>query len=214
MAYAFIFDMDGVLIDSNPTHTIALRQFCAEHGFQLTEQQLREKIYGRTNRDWLLNLFGSLPDETVRRYAYEKEALFRRLYTDIKPLQGLLAFLKNMDLAGIPRAIATSAPRENVDFTIEHTGIGPYFQTILDDSFVSKGKPDPEIYLKSAAALGLDPRNCVVFEDSLSGVKAGKAAGCKVVGLTTTHTNEELSETDFNIENFNIQPKSILERLF
>jgi beta-phosphoglucomutase len=97
---------------------------------------------------------------------------------------------------------------------LEHTGIGPYFQTILDDSFVSKGKPDPEIYLKSAAALGLEPRNCVVFEDSLSGVKAGKAAGCKVVGLTTTHTNDELSETDYNIGDFNIEPKSILERLF
>lgn len=214
MAYGFIFDMDGVLIDSNPTHTIALRQFCKEHGFELTEQQLREKIYGRTNRDWLLNLFGDLPDETVRRYADEKEALFRKIYKDIKPLDGLPGFLKKMDQDGIPRAIATSAPRANVDFTIEHTGIGPYFRTILDDSFVTVGKPNPEIYLKSAAALGLDPRNCVVFEDSLSGVKAGKAAGCKVVGLTTTHTNEELSETDFNIDNFNIEPKSILERLF
>jgi beta-phosphoglucomutase len=214
MAYAFIFDMDGVLIDSNPTHKIALQQFCREHDFELTEQQLREKIYGRTNRDWLLNLFGNLPDETIRRYAEEKEALFRQLYTDIEPLKGLLSFLKKMDEAGIPRAIATSAPRANVDFTLEHTGIGPYFQTILDDSFVSKGKPDPQIYLKSAAALGLEPAKCVVFEDSFSGVKAGKAAGCKVVGLTTTHTNDELSETDFNIADFNIEPKSILERLF
>jgi beta-phosphoglucomutase len=214
MAYAFIFDMDGVLIDSNPVHKIALQQFCREHGFELTEQQLREKIYGRTNRDWLLNLFGDMPDETIRRYAEEKEALFRRLYTDIKPLEGLPGFLEKMDALGVPRAIATSAPRANVDFTLEHTGIGPYFQTILDDSFVSKGKPDPEIYLKSAAALGLEPRNCVVFEDSLSGVKAGKAAGCKVVGLTTTHTNDELSETDYNIGDFNIEPKSILERLF
>lgn len=214
MAYGFIFDMDGVLIDSNPTHTIALRQFCKEHGFELTEQQLREKIYGRTNRDWLKNLFGDLTDETIRRYADEKEALFRKIYRDIKPLEGLINFLKKMDDAGIPRAIATSAPRANVDFTIEHTGIGPFFKIILDDSFVTVGKPHPEIYLKSAAALGLEPGNCVVFEDSLSGVKAGKAAGCKVVGLTTTHTDEELSETDFNIGNFNIEPKSILERLF
>lgn len=214
MAYAFIFDMDGVLIDSNPTHKVALQQFCREHGFELTEQQLREKIYGRTNRDWLLNLFGHLPEETIKKYAWEKEALFRELYTDIAPLNGLLNFLKKMDLAAIPRAIATSAPRENVDFTLKHTGIGPYFQTILDDSFVTKGKPDPEIYLKSSAALGLKPENCVVFEDSLSGVKAGKAAGCKVVGLTTTHTADELSETDFSIADFNIEPKSILERLF
>src|SRR5690349_11694388 len=104
MAYGFIFDMDGVLIDSNPTHKVALQQFCREHGFELTEEQLREKIYGRTNRDWLLNLFGNLSDETVKRYAYEKEALFRKLYTDIKPLAGLLVFLKKMDDEGIPRA--------------------------------------------------------------------------------------------------------------
>jgi len=214
MAYAFIFDMDGVLIDSNPTHKIALQQFCREHGFELTEAQLREKIYGRTNRDWLLNLFGDMPDETVRRYADEKEALFRKLYNDIEPLDGLLEFLNKMDLQGIPRAIATSAPRANVDFTLDRTGIGPHFETILDDSFVTKGKPDPQIYLKSAAALNMDPKNCVVFEDSFSGIMAGKAAGCKVVGLTTTHTNEELSETDFNIVDFNIEPKSILERLF
>ena len=78
----------------------------------------------------------------------------------------------------------------------QNTNIENYFPVILDDSFVTKGKPDPEIYLKSAAALGFEPANCVVFEDSLSGVTAGKRAGCKVVGITTTHTREELNETD------------------
>ena len=212
---AFLFDMDGVLVDSNPTHKIALQQFCREHGFELTEQQLREKIYWRTNRDWLLNLFGQLPEETIRQYAEEKEALFRRLYTDIEPLAGLHEFLQKMKAAGIPSAIATSAPRANVDFTLEHTGIGTYFAAILDDSFVTRGKPHPEIYLKTAAALNRPPEKCVVFEDSLSGVKSGKAAGCKVVGLCTTHTSEELSEADFSIDTFeNIEPKDVLKRLF
>lgn len=214
MAYAFIFDMDGVLVDSNPTHKIALQQFCRAHGFELTEEQLREKIYGRTNRDWLVNLFGDLPETTIRKYADEKEALFRKLYTDIKPLDGLLGFLTKMEALRIPRAIATSAPRANVDFTLLHTGIERFFPTILDDSFVTRGKPDPEIYLKSAAALGIDPARCVVFEDSLSGVKAGRAAGCKVVGLSTTHSADELTETDFVIKDFNIEPNLILERLF
>lgn len=215
MTNAFIFDMDGVLIDSNPTHKIALKQFCKTHGYELTEEQLREKIYGRTNRDWLLNLFGDLPEETIRKYAEEKEALFRSLYHDIKPLDGLLQFLGKMDEQDVPRAIATSAPRANVDFTLEHTQIGPYFETILDDSFVSKGKPDPEIYLKSAAALGFDPGRCVVFEDSLSGVTAARRAGCKVVGITTTHSPSELHETDMTLENFkNLDPKELISRLF
>lgn len=215
MKHAFIFDMDGVLVDSNPTHKIALNQFCKKHGYDLSEKDLREKIYGRTNRDWLLNLFGKLDEATIRAYAEEKEALFRELYTDIKPLEGLHAFLEKVEAAGIPKAIATSAPRANVDFTITRTHIAHFFPVILDDSFVTVGKPDPQIYLKSAAALGFPPGQCVVFEDSLAGVTAGKRAGCKVVGLTTTHTGEELTETDMNIDNFEaLDPKFILSKLF
>jgi HAD superfamily hydrolase (TIGR01509 family) len=215
MKHAFIFDMDGVLVDSNPTHKIALKQFCKKHGYDLSEKDLREKIYGRTNRDWLLNLFGKLDDATIRAYAEEKEALFRELYVDIKPLDGLRSFLERVEAAGIPKAIATSAPRANVDFTIIRTNISNFFPVILDDSFVTVGKPDPQIYLKSAATLGLPPAQCVVFEDSLSGVMAGKRAGCKVVGVTTTHTREELAETDMNIDNFEaLDPNFIISEVF
>jgi len=215
MKQAFIFDMDGVLVDSNPTHRIALKQFCKQHGYDLTEQQLREMIYGRTNRDWLLNLFGELSDETLRQYAEEKESLFRSLYHDIAPVDGLISFLDKLDVLKIPRAIATSAPRANVDFTLMHTGMEKYFSTMLDDSFVSVGKPDPEIYLKSASALGFGPAQCVVFEDSLSGVLAARRAGCKVVGITTTHTADELADADLIIDNFvGLEPEMLVLRLF
>ncbi len=215
MEIAFIFDMDGVLVDSNPTHKIALKQFCKEHGYDLTEQDLREKIYGRTNRDWLLNLFGELSEETIRQYAYEKEALFRKLYTDIKPVDGLISFLDKLDRLKVSRAIATSAPRANVDFTLENIGTERYFGTILDDSFVTEGKPNPQIYLKSAKALGFPPDKCIVFEDSLAGVKAGKNAGCKVVGITTTHTRPELEGTDFIIDDFvGLEPEFLISRLY
>jgi beta-phosphoglucomutase len=213
--YAFIFDMDGVIVDSNPTHKIALQQFCKEHGYSLSEKDLRERIYGRTNRDWLLNLFGNLDEQTIRKYADEKEALFRSLYSDIKPLRGLLPFLAELDRLNISRAIATSAPRANVDFTLDNTDTRQYFQTILDDSFVTEGKPNPQIYLKSAEALGFEPSNCIVIEDSLSGVTAGKRAGCKVIGVTTTHTPEELGEADLVIENFEgITSISLISRLY
>jgi beta-phosphoglucomutase len=213
---AFIFDMDGVIIDSNPFHKIALKQFCQKYGKDLSEEQLKEKIYGRTNRDWITNVFGKLEEKKLKAYAEEKEALFRKLYEqDIHAVNGLITFLEAMDRLGIPRAIATSAPRLNVDFTLNHTGIEKYFPVILDDSFISKGKPDPEIYIKSAQALNLAPENCVVFEDSLSGVQAGKRAGCKVVGVTTTHSAEELSETDFVIHDFSeIEPKTLISKLF
>ena len=215
MKHAFIFDMDGVIVDSNPTHKIALKQFCTEHGYDLSENDLREKIYGRTNRDWLLNLFGALDEHTIRKYADEKEALFRKLYTDIKPVSGLIPFLDELNALKISRAIATSAPRANVDFTLQKTNTERYFETILDDSFVTEGKPNPQIYLKSAKALNFDPSNCIVIEDSLSGVRAGKRAGCKVVGITTTHTREELKETDFVIDDFQgLDPKSLISILY
>jgi HAD superfamily hydrolase (TIGR01509 family) len=216
MEIAFLFDMDGVIVDSNPYHKIALKQFCKQHGQELTEEQLREKIYGRTNKDWIANLFGNIDQETLKKYADEKEALFRELYEkDIKPVEGLPEFLKSMELQGIARAIATSAPKENVDFTLKKTGLGKYFQTILDESFVNKGKPDPEIYLKTAAALGYKPEHCIVLEDSLSGVASGKAAGCKVIGITTTHSREELKDTDMVIENFlRLDPKKLISSLF
>lgn len=216
MQVAFLFDMDGVIIDSNPFHKIALKQFCKKYGQELNEEQLKEKIYGRTNTDWITNVFGKLEHEQLRAYADEKEALFRELYkNDIMPVEGLKRFLQLMEEQQVPRAIATSAPRANVDFTLEKTGLGGYFATILDESFVDKGKPDPEIYLKTARALNFDPKNCIVIEDSLSGVKAGKAAGCKVIGITTTHTASELSETDFVIDDFvDLEPKALISRLF
>ena len=96
MKHAFIFDMDGVIVDSNPTHKIALKQFCAKHGYELTEQQLREKIYGRTNRDWLLNLFGELSEETIREYAAGERVAFPTNYIWISsPLRVLFPFCKN-----------------------------------------------------------------------------------------------------------------------
>ncbi|MEX2232032.1 MAG: HAD family phosphatase [Cyclobacteriaceae bacterium] len=213
---AFIFDMDGVIVDSNPFHKIALRQFCSAHGHDLTEEELREKIYGRRNQDWLINVFGRLDPESMKRYADEKEALFRKVYDkDIKPVDGLPAFLKKLSDLGTPLAIATSAPRANVDFTLVKTGLGRYFNTILDDTFVSKGKPHPEVYLKTAKALNYKPENCVVFEDSLAGVEAAKKAGCKVVGISTTHTREELDQTDMVIENFDgLNPRDLIMRLF
>jgi HAD superfamily hydrolase (TIGR01509 family) len=212
----FLFDMDGVIVDTNPTHKIALRQFCKAHGHELSEQQLRDKIYGRTNKDWIPAVFGNISPQQLQAYADEKEALFRELYvSEIKPLDGLIEFLDKLKRDGLPCAIATSAPRENVDFVLEYTRISGYFSTILDESFVTTGKPHPEIYLKTAAALGYSPNDCLVIEDSISGVRSGKAAGCKVLGITTTHTSEELFETDLSAPNFlGLEPQTLILSLF
>ena len=202
-SFAIIFDMDGVIVDSNPYHKIALQQFAREHGHELTEQLLKEKVYGRTNKQWILNLFGSLPEAKINQYAQEKEALYRELYkNDIKPVKGLVTFLDLLEKNNIPKAIGTSAPGVNVDFSLDDTNLRKYFSIILDDTFVTEGKPNPEIYIKVAKALNLPNSQCIVIEDSLSGVTAGKRAGSKVIGITTTHTAEELHEADLIINDF------------
>jgi HAD superfamily hydrolase (TIGR01509 family) len=213
-SFALIFDMDGVIVDSNPYHKTALHQFCSQHGYELTEQQLREKIYGRTNKEWLTNLFGDLSEQQWRAYADEKEALYRSLFkAEIKPVAGLPAFLARMKAAAVPMAIGTSAPRGNVDFTLGSTQLEAYFPVILDDSAITHSKPHPEIYLKAAAALGYANAQCIVIEDSLSGVTAGKNSGSKVIGITTTHTAEELHEADFIISDFQALTYAQLEKL-
>jgi len=201
--FAVVFDMDGVIVDTNPYHRTTIQQFCKKYGFQLTEEEMRNKVYGRTNREWITNLFGHLSEEQLEAYAFEKEQLFRDEYAPfIQPIKGLIEFLDLLEKNNIPRSIATSAPRANVDFVLDRTHTRKYFETILDERMVSHGKPNPEIYLKSAIALGIPNERCIVIEDSLSGVTAGKSAGSKVIGITTTHSKEELHNTDLVINDF------------
>lgn len=100
-------------------------------------------------------MFGNLSDEKLKAYAEEKEALFRDLYkNDIKPVKGLKDFLELLVKNGIPKAIGTSAPYTNVEFTLTKTDLEKYFSIILDDTYVTEGKPNPEIYLKGQKHLG------------------------------------------------------------
>jgi HAD superfamily hydrolase (TIGR01509 family) len=214
--FGAIFDMDGVLIDSNPYHKKSLKTFAKSYGYNLNEQELREKIYGRQNKEWIPNLFDrEMTFEEIDRFAREKELHFQKIFEkDVKSLPGLIDFLKELQGENIPRAIATSAPRMNVDFVFRHTDIGNYFGLVLDDSHVKRGKPDPEIYLKASELLGFEPGGCVVFEDSLSGVEAAQRAGCKVIAVATTHSHEEFENVAMIIDDFSGLSLSDVSRLF
>jgi len=213
--FAVIFDMDGVIVDSNPFHKKALLQFCRKYGFNLTEKEMKTNVFGRTNKEWLTNLFGNISLEKLKQLEDEKEALFREMYLPfIRPVKGLIRFLDMLKEKRIRIAIATSAPKSNVDFTLLQTGIADYFQTIIDGDSIINSKPHPEIYLKTTKQLGYSPNNCVVIEDSISGIEAAKKAGGKVVGITTTHTKNELNNVDLIIENFEGLKLEELNKLF
>lgn len=199
-----IFDMDGVLVHSNPAHKKALQIFCDKYDKDVTESYLRNKLYGRTNKEWIPELFGDINTEELQKLEEEKEQLFRELFVpEEHVVKGLYTFLDDAKAQDIPMAVATSAPGINARYILSRLSIEDYFAAILDSSHVTAGKPDPEIYIKAAKSLDKRPEACIVFEDSVSGVQAGLDAGAKVVGVTTTHTAEELRSCHLVIDNFN-----------
>jgi HAD superfamily hydrolase (TIGR01509 family) len=214
--FAVIFDMDGVIVNSNPFHRIALRRFCEKHGYCLSDKEMKERIFGRTNKDWLTRLFQeNLTRDQLKNLEEEKESLFREIYAEhIKPVRGLHDFLKMLEKNNITRAIATSAPPSNVVFTLEKTATKKFFKVVIDGSDVDRSKPDPEIYLKVTAAIKYPSGKCVVIEDSLSGIEAAREAGCKVIGITTTHSQKDLADTDLVIDHFHELTLPTLEVFF
>ncbi len=211
---AVIFDMDGVIVHSNPMHKTILYEFLSEHDIELSEDQLREKVYGRTNKDWIPNVFGPVSDEVIEQYTNEKEQEFRDRFNPTEHVvPGFFSFLEKLTERGIKKAVGTSAPAENARHILQSLKVEDAFDTVLNASHVTKSKPNPEPYLKAAAALGVNPEQCVVIEDSISGVKSGLAAGAKVIGVTTTHTPEELRDCDLVIDNFESLSIADLEEL-
>lgn len=201
--FAVIFDMDGVIVHSNPAHKKAIQLFCERHDKDVTEDFLVNKLYGRTNKEWIPEIMGDISQERLKELADEKEQQFRDLFKPKENIvDGIHAFLEQLRDSGIPMAVATSAPVENADYILSTLGIENYFDVILDASHVNRGKPEPEVYLKAAQALDKEPEDCIVFEDSIAGVQAGLAAGAKVVGVTTTHEPHEFSDCDTTIADF------------
>ncbi len=203
MKIAFLFDMDGVIAHTNPYHKVAIFQFCESKGKPINEEILAEHVYGRSNKQWIPELFGAMSAEQLHEYSEEKESLFRSLYHRyLAPVFGLLEFLEAAKKENIPMAVATSAPKSNADYILDGLNIRHYFDGLVCGSDVNEGKPNPEIYLRAAEQLQTHPENCIVFEDSISGIRAGYNASAKVVAIGTTHTAEELPETGAYFPNF------------
>jgi beta-phosphoglucomutase family hydrolase len=199
-----LFDMDGVVVDNISYHFDAWRQFAGKYGFHLSDDELTRYVNGRVAREILEYLFRrELSPEEVYSFTEEKEDVYRELYRPyLKPAEGLVSFLQDLRRHEIPTAIATSAPYTNVSFTLDGTETRGFFREIVDARHVRRGKPDPEIYLLAASRLSMPPENCIVIEDALLGVQAGLNAGMKVIGVTTTHTAQELSNTHHLIQDF------------
>jgi beta-phosphoglucomutase family hydrolase len=201
---AVLFDMDGVVVDNLAYHVDAWLLFCERHHIPLTREVFYRELNGMNSKDtfeWFYKREMSRAEVEVLEE--EKEILYRGFYQDhMKPAAGLLLFLQALRAAGIKTALATSAGPGNIDFIVDGLGIRDQFDAIIGGAEVRKGKPDPEIYLKAAALVGVDPADCWVIEDSLQGIAAGLNAGMRVVGITTSHTATELAHTHWVAADF------------
>jgi beta-phosphoglucomutase family hydrolase len=203
--FAAIFDMDGTLIDNNVYHFKAYQQLFAAHGLpQLSQQTFNENLSGVPGLMGLHHILdGQFNDEQLKAMFEEKNDNYKKIYAPyIKSITGLERFLAELKQAGVSMAVATSASHGNVDFVFGHLNIRQYFDAIVDNTGLTRGKPDPEIFLKAATALNMQPADCVVFEDSISGVKAANSAGMKVVAITTTHKGGELKPVNILIDDY------------
>jgi beta-phosphoglucomutase len=198
---ALLFDLDGVIVDSNPVHVQVWRDYLSRYRIDPGES-LPFRMYGRHNDEIVRHFFGSqLSDEEVFSHGAAKEALYReamrgQLANRLVP--GVVAFIESQ--RGTAMAVATNAEPANAELILTETGLRPYFSEVVDGHQVERPKPAPDIYLRAAQLLGRPPRNCIVFEDSSTGVEAAIAAGARVVALTTTET--AFPAADLSIEDF------------
>src|SRR5579862_96831 len=193
--------MDGVIIHSNPVHREAWVQYNRRFGIE-TDDAMLQRMLGRRNDEIIRDFFGgNVAVAEVAAHGAAKEALYREIIgsrVNEALVPGVREFLaRHQDM---PVGLATNAEPANVEFLFDRAGLRPFFGAVVDGHQVANPKPHPDVYLKAAELLGVAAANCVVFEDSHSGIQAARAAGMRVVGVRTTH--DELPGVDLEIDDF------------
>lgn len=209
---ACLFDLDGVIVDTAVYHFQAWRRLANELGFDFTEHQ-NEQLKGISRMESLdlILKWGNvtLSEEEKIEWATHKNAWYLELVQQMTPnevLKGVPEFLRSLRANGIKIALGSAS--KNSRLILEKIKMIEFFDVIIDGNDLTRGKPDPQVFLLGAEATGCKPANCVVFEDALAGVQAGKAGGMKVIGVGDAKI---LHEADFVIKGFE---EMTIERLF
>jgi beta-phosphoglucomutase family hydrolase len=196
-----IFDWDGVIIDSSSHHEESWERLAKETGYQLPAGHFK-KGFGMKNEFIIPNLLHWTSDPAeVNRLSLRKETLYREIVVEwgLKPLPGVVAWLDQLRDAGISCAIGSSTHRLNIETGLALIGLRDRFHAIITAEDVSHGKPDPEVFLKAAARVGVAPERSVVFEDALVGIEAAHRGGMKVVAVATTNSIDLLKDADLAV---------------
>jgi beta-phosphoglucomutase len=186
---AALWDVDGTLIDSREYHWLSWQGALAAEDFRVTPEQFADS-FGRRNDEILRGFFPAYTPDDIARVGEAKEVAYRRLVRErgIELLPGVRRWLDRLHGEGWLQAVASSAPRLNLEVIIEALGLGGYFAAVASAEDVTAGKPDPQVFLKAAARLGVPPTACVVVEDAPAGTEAARRAGMRAIGVLSSHT--------------------------
>jgi beta-phosphoglucomutase len=202
MIKAVLFDLDGVLVDSEPISREASDKILSDAGIVQTPEE-RTRVYGRRTIDNYRDAIEARgldldPAELVRR----KNALFRKLIKGrLRPLPGVVDLLSELNEKGVKTAVVSSSPLERVNASLHEVGLKTEFDAVLSGDCCVKGKPDPDPFLTAAERLGVEPGECVVLEDAEAGILAAKAAGMRVVAVKSPNTHgQDLSKADVIVD--------------
>lgn len=192
-SFGVIFDVDGTMVDNACYHQAAWQEVGRRHGIDVTAEFYREYIHARSNDHIVRTLLGrSASAEETDRISSEKEIFYRdSCRALISEVSGLTALLKKLKRLRIPCAAASNSPQGNVDMVLDEFGIRGYFEVVICRDDVAMGKPDPELFLTTAKRLGVLPKKCVIFEDSVSGFQAAQNAGMPYIVISAASRAEQ-----------------------
>ena len=214
---AFIFDMDGTLVDNMHFHTEAWGKMLAENGVEMNAHDFLVKTAGKTNREILPTVFGAISDERSAELGHRKESLYQELFLPHREaIKGVIEFLEEAKKLGVKMAVSTAAPVMNVEFILDGLDLRKFFAAVVTAADVKEGKPNPEIFLKSAEKLNVEAENCLVFEDAIGGFEAAYRAGMKSIGIATVNSIEDILKLESVVEAHddftNLKPQNLIEK--
>ncbi len=211
-----IFDFDGVIVDSHPTHIQSWRTFLHSKGKSVSHEELSFVRDGAKRAEILRHFLGELTPEQVASYGAEKDKLFQARASELKLVRGFAEFLLQVDALGLPSAVATSGSRVRVEQTLKAFDIRDHFRAVVTAEDVGRGKPDPALFLLAAQALQVEPSRILVCEDAVAGVLAAKSAGMKCVGIAASGRRATLKQAgaDLVVNDFSHTDLDDVARLF
>jgi HAD superfamily hydrolase (TIGR01509 family) len=200
---AVIFDLDGVIADSEPLSGRATEMVCRKYGIERTDRERRDS-FGRKQRDIFSDVLSARNrHEDIGGMVAEKDRIMESMIRKegLRPVRGSLEFVASLKGNGLRVALATSSSFEKMDAELKTLGIGGLFEVKVCGDEVSRGKPDPEMFLRAAEKLGVAPSECAVIEDSTFGVQAAKAAGMLSIGFRSPNSpGQDLSAADIVVD--------------